>query len=46
MKTKNEMVDVLLMSAKDMEKTLGIQIRNGQAMSAIKATIAWVIKDE
>jgi len=44
MKTEKEMDELLSMSYKGLESELGIKIRNGQAVEAIRKTIAWAKK--
>ena len=42
MKTTQQMKCLLKSTTKELEKELGIQIRNGQARQAIRATLHWV----
>lgn len=46
MRTQDECLDLLASTTKEMEKELGIKIRNGQASVAVKKTLAWVLKGE
>lgn len=44
MKTQAEVVDLLAADRKTIEKALGVLMRNGQASTAVKKTLAWVLK--
>ena len=44
MKTKEECIDLLTCSGKEIEKRLDIKLRNGQGLKAVKQTLAWVLK--
>ncbi len=42
MKNKKDISDLLSMSYKEIEKELGIKIRNGQTMEGIRKSLRWV----
>jgi hypothetical protein len=42
-KSETEIQQLLDSNYKTLEKELGIQIRNGQAPGAVKATLRWVL---
>jgi len=42
MKTEKELDKLLIMSYKGIEKELGIKIRNGQAIEAIRKLAKWM----
>jgi len=44
MKTNSEIVDLLSSNTKEIERALGIKVRNGQGLEAVKKTLAWVLK--
>ena len=44
MKKRSAVVDLLASDRRTMEHELGIMIRNGQASTAVKKTLAWVLK--
>ncbi len=46
MKDRDDIIQLLVMNSKDMEKELGIKIRNGQAIQSIKAVCKWFIKED
>lgn len=43
MKRKAEMKALMTAKYKEVEKELGIKIRNGQAMEGVRAALRWVI---
>ncbi len=44
MKTQEQVVDLFAADRKTIEKELGVKFRNGQASTAVKKTLAWVLK--
>jgi hypothetical protein len=44
MRSKDEIKKLLNSSGKILEKELGITIRNGQGLTAIKTTLKWVLQ--
>jgi hypothetical protein len=44
MKSNIDVVELLASNTKEMEQALGIKVRNGQALQAVKKTLAWVLK--
>jgi hypothetical protein len=46
LKKENDVLDLLSGNTKDFEKALNIKVRNGQALQAVKKTLAWVLKND
>jgi hypothetical protein len=46
MRDKTEVAAVANMTGKEIEQTIGIQIRNGQTSQAVKKTINWVLGNQ
>lgn len=44
MKCEKEILDLVNGTGKNIEKTIGIKIRNGQQYEAVKKTLQWVMK--
>ena len=45
MKSRHEVANLANASGKAIEKTLGIDIRNGQGLTAVKAALSWVLEE-
>jgi len=44
MKTRAEVIDLLASDRRTIEREVGLLVRNGQASTAVKKTLAWVLK--
>lgn len=44
MKSHDEIIDLLATRTKEKEEILGLKVRNGQTLDAVRKTLAWVLK--
>lgn len=44
MKSRDEVIDLLTLGTRDVERTIGVSMRNGQAIEAVRLTLRWVLK--
>lgn len=45
MRSQEEILDLLAAGRGEVERRLGIKIRNGQAIDAYRKTLVWVLKE-